>query len=145
MGDGLATLFAGLLGGPPNTTYSEVTGAVALTRAFDPKIMTFAAISAIILSFVSKLGAFLQTIPVPVMGGLFILLFGNIIVIGLSLLMKSKEDLHQPRNMAVLSIMLVTGIGGMTLSAGSLSLKGVGLASVLGLVLHLLLPKVKNV
>ena len=145
MGDGLATLFAGLVGGPPNTTYSEVTGAVALTRAFDPKIMTFAAISAIILSFVSKLGAFLQTIPVPVMGGLFILLFGNIIVIGLSLLMKSKEDLHQPRNMAVLSIMLVTGIGGMTLSAGSLSLKGVGLASVLGLVLHLVLPKVKNV
>ncbi len=145
MGDGIATLFAGLVGGPPNTTYSEVTGAVALTRAFDPKIMTFAAVSAIILSFVSKLGAFLQTIPVPVMGGLFILLFGNIIVIGLSLLMKTKEDLHQPRNMAVLSIMLVTGIGGMTLSAGSVSLKGVGLASILGLVLHLILPRAKNV
>jgi len=141
MGDGLATLFAGLIGGPPNTTYSEVTGAVALTKAFNPKIMTFAAISAIVLSFIGKLGAFLQTIPVAVMGGLLILLFGNIIVIGLGLLHKTKEDLYDPRNMAIMSIMLISGIGGMSLQAGNFSLKGVGLASILGLVLNLVLPK----
>lgn len=144
MGDGLATLFAGFVGGPPNTTYSEVTGAVALTKNFNPVIMTFAACCAIVLSFVGKLGAILQTIPVAVMGGLLILLFGNIIVIGLGLLHRSKEDLHCPRNMAIMSIMLICGIGGMTVSAGNFALKGVGLASVLGLVLNLILPKVKK-
>lgn len=144
MGDGIATMFAGFVGGPPNTTYSEVTGAVALTKAFNPSIMTFAAVSAIVLSFVGKLGAFLQTIPVAVMGGLLILLFGNIIVIGLGLLHKTKEDLHDPRNMAIMSIMLICGIGGMTLEAGNFSLKGVGLASLLGLVLNLVLPKSRN-
>lgn len=141
MGDGIATMFAGLVGGPPNTTYSEVTGAVALTKSFNPAIMTFAAVSAIILSFVGKLGAFLQTIPVAVMGGLLILLFGNIIVIGLGLLTKSKDDIHDPRNMAIMSIMFICGIGGMTLQAGNFSLKGVGLASILGLILNLILPK----
>ena len=84
LGDGLATSLASCLGGPPNTTYSEVTGAVTLTRAFNPAIMTWAALWAIALSFVGKLGAILQTIPTPVMGGILVLLFGAITVVGLS-------------------------------------------------------------
>ena len=76
LGDGLATSLASFLGGPPNTTYSEVTGAVALTRAFNPAIMTWAAIVAVALAFVGKLGAFLLTIPAPVMGGIMVLLLG---------------------------------------------------------------------
>ncbi len=81
LGDGLATTAAGLLGGPPNTTYSEVTGAVTLTRAFNPAIMTWAAIFAIALSFVGKLGGALGSIPMPVMGGIMILLFGMVTVV----------------------------------------------------------------
>ncbi|GKT13205.1 Nucleobase cation symporter 2 family like protein, partial [Aduncisulcus paluster] len=78
LGDGIATSIASFLGGPPNTTYSEVTGAVSITKAFNPAIMTWAAIFAIILAFVGKIGGFLSTIPVPVMGGIMLLLFGII-------------------------------------------------------------------
>lgn len=85
LGDGLATSLASFLGGPPNTTYSEVTGAVALIKVFNPAIMTWASICAILLSFVGKLGAFLQTIPTPVMGGILILLFGAIMVVGINI------------------------------------------------------------
>lgn len=81
---------ATMLGAPPNTTYSEVTGAVMLTRAFNPAIMTWAAITAIVLALVGKLGALLQTIPVPVMGGIMILLFGSIATVGLNTLIKTK-------------------------------------------------------
>ena len=89
-----------MLGGPPNTTYSEVSGAVALTRAFNPAIMTWAAITAIVLAFVGKLGAVLGTIPVPVMGGIMILLFGAITVIGINTLVRAGQDLMLPRNLA---------------------------------------------
>ncbi len=92
LGDGLATTFASVVGGPPNTTYSEVTGAVALTKAFNPMYMTIAAITAMILAFVGKLGAVLKTIPVPVMGGIMILLFGMIAAIGVSTLVRDKVD-----------------------------------------------------
>lgn len=81
VGDGLATLLAACLGGPPNTTYSEVTGAVALTRTFNPGVMTWAAITAILLAFIGKIGGLLQTIPAPEMGGILILLFGAITVV----------------------------------------------------------------
>ena len=141
LGDGLATSVAGLLGGPPNTTYSEVTGAVTLTRAFNPAIMTWAAIFAIILSFVGKLGGALGTIPMPVMGGIMILLFGMIAVVGLSVLSKLGEALSEPRNMVIVSTILVIGIGGLTLELGDdLKLAGIGLAGIAGLVLNLILP-----
>lgn len=84
LGDGIATTLAAFLGGPPNTTYSEVTGAVALTKIFNPAIMTWAAISAILLSFFGKLGAILQTIPVPVMGGILVVLFGTVVIVGMN-------------------------------------------------------------
>ncbi|MTI10217.1 uracil-xanthine permease family protein [Curvivirga aplysinae] len=140
LGDGLATSAASFLGGPPNTTYSEVTGAVALTRAFNPAIMTWAAVWAIALSFVGKLGAVLQTIPTPVMGGILVLLFGMITVVGLNTLVKSKDDIMTPRNMIIISMILVLGIGGLEVSVGGFALGGIGLAGIVGIVLNLILP-----
>jgi uracil permease len=145
LGDGLATSLAAFLGGPPNTTYSEVTGAVALTRMYNPAIMTWAAIFAILLAFVGKVGAFLQTVPVPVMGGIMLLLFGAITVVGLNALVKAGEDLTEPRNLAIVALILVFGIGGMAFSVNEFSLKGIGLAGITGVVLNLVLPRGKGV
>ncbi len=140
LGDGLATSLASFLGGPPNTTYSEVSGAVALTRAFNPAIMTWAAIAAILLAFVGKLGGFLNTIPVPVMGGIMVLLFGAIAVIGISTLVRAGTDLMEPRNLAIVAIILVFGIGGMNFDLAVVKLGGIGLAGVIGVILNLVLP-----
>lgn len=140
LGDGIATSLAAFLGGPPNTTYSEVSGAVALTRAFNPAIMTWAAISAILLAFIGKLGGFLNTIPVPVMGGIMVLLFGAIAVIGISTLVKAGTDLMEPRNLAIVAIILVFGIGGMSFDLAVVKLGGIGLAGIIGVLLNLLLP-----
>lgn len=144
LGDGLATMAASFLGGPPNTTYSEVTGAVALTRAFNPAVMTWAAVCAIALSCVNKLGAFLQSIPSPVMGGIMILLFGAIMVVGLNTLVQAGQDLMEPRNLAVVALIIIFGVGGMTFSIGSFRLGGIGLAAVTGVLLNLLLPGKKK-
>ncbi|WDP90044.1 MAG: uracil-xanthine permease [Desulfobacter sp.] len=141
LGDGLATSLASFLGGPPNTTYSEVTGAVALTKMFNPAIMTWAAIAAMLLAFVGKLGALLQTIPAPVMGGIMLLLFGAIMVVGLNTLVKSGDDLMEARNLAIVALILIFGIGGMSFSAGQFQLQGIGLAGILGVTLNLVLPK----
>ncbi|MBQ4833508.1 uracil-xanthine permease [Pseudoalteromonas sp. MMG010] len=143
-GDGLATSAASLFGGPPNTTYSEVTGAVMLTKNFNPKVMMWTAIIAIALAFISKMGAGLQTIPVPVMGGIMILLFGSIAVVGLNTLVKSGEDLTAPRNLSIVALILVCGIGGMHIGGSGFSLEGVSLCAILGIVLNLVLPKYKN-
>ncbi|MFZ0612506.1 MAG: uracil-xanthine permease family protein [Desulfobacterales bacterium] len=137
LGDGLATSLASFLGGPPNTTYSEVTGAVTLTRMYNPRIMTWAAVFAILLAFVGKLGALLQTIPVPVMGGIMLLLFGAITVVGLNTMVRAGDDLTEARNMIIVAVILVFGIGGMTL----FTLGGIGLAGISGVVLNLVLPK----
>jgi uracil permease len=144
LGDGLATSLASLLGGPPNTTYSEVSGAVALTRAFNPAIMTWAAISAILLSFVGKVGAILATIPTPVMGGIMILLFGMITVIGINTLVQSRQDLTTSRNLIIVAMILVCGIGGMKFTAGSFAIEKIGLAGIIGLLLNLILPGEKQ-
>ena len=144
LGDGIATSVAAMLGGPPNTTYSEVSGAVALTKAYNPAIMTWAALTAIILSFVGKIGALLATIPTPVMGGIMILLFGMITVVGINTLVKSGQDLTTPRNLIIVAVILVCGIGGMKFTAGSFAIEKIGLAGVLGIVLNLILPKDKE-
>ena len=141
LGDGLATTVAACLGGPPNTTYSEITGAVALTRAFNPAIMTWAAILAILLSFLGKLGAALETIPAPVMGGVLVVLFGTIVVVGMNNLVKSGDDLVNPRNLIVVGVILVLGVGGMSLEAGQFALEGIGLSSLVGVVLNWVLPQ----
>ncbi len=140
-GDGLATSAASLFGGPPNTTYSEVTGAVMLTKNFNPKVMMWTAIIAIALAFIAKMGAGLQTIPVPVMGGIMILLFGSIAVVGLNTLVKSGDDLTAPRNLSIVALILVCGIGGMHVGGSQFSLEGVSLCAILGIVLNLVLPK----
>jgi len=143
LGDGLATSVASLFGGPPNTTYSEVTGAVTITKAFNPAIMTWAAIAAIILAFVGKLGALLSTIPVPVMGGIMLLLFGIIASIGLGTLVKDQTDLSCPRNMIIVSMILVFSIGGMTFNFGEVAFSGIGLGAIVGVLLNLVLPQPK--
>jgi len=144
LGDGIATSVASLLGGPPNTTYSEVTGAVTITKAFNPAIMTWAAFAAIILAFVGKLGAVLSTIPVPVMGGILLLLFGVIASIGIATLLKEKPDLTCPRNMAIISMILVFSIGGMTFNFGGMAFSGIGLGAIVGIFLNLILPQPKE-
>ncbi|WP_136808852.1 uracil-xanthine permease family protein [Desulfosediminicola flagellatus] len=144
LGDGIATSIASLLGGPPNTTYSEVSGAVALTKAFNPAIMTWAALTAITLSFVGKVGAILATIPTPVMGGIMILLFGMITVVGINTLVRSGKDLTTPRNLIIVAVILVCGIGGMKFTAGAFAIEKIGLAGILGLLLNLILPQEKK-
>ena len=143
-GDGVATIAASCLGGPPNTTYSEVTGAVALTKSYNPAIMTWAAICAILLSFVGKVGAILASIPMPVMGGIMILLFGSITAVGLNTLVQSRENLLDTRNLIIVSVVIIFGIGGLTFEIFGFQLKGIGLAAITGVLLNLILPKPKN-
>ena len=140
LGDGLATSAASMLGGPPNTTYSEVTGAVMLTRNFNPRIMWWAAIVAIVLAFVGKFGAALQTIPAPVMGGILCLLFGSIAVVGLNALIRNQVDLSQSRNLVIVGVTLVFGIGNLVLG----QLEGIALCAVVAVVLNLVLPGSKE-
>lgn len=144
LGDGLATSAAALVGGPPNTTYSEVTGAVALTKAFNPVIMTWAAGFAIFLSFSGKTGALLQSIPTPVMGGIMTLMFGAIAAIGMNSLVRSGEDLSETRNMVITSLVLVFGLGGMALNYGEFTLQGIGLSAIVAIVLNIILPRAKT-
>lgn len=140
LGDGLATSAAGLFGGPPNTTYAEVTGAVMLTKNYNPKVMTWAAIFAIVLAFIGKFGAGLLSIPVPVMGGILCLLFGSIAVVGLSTLIRHQVDLAEARNLIIVSVTLVFGIGGMAFGYGEFSLSGISLCAIIALLLNLVLP-----
>ncbi len=144
LGDGLATSLAALFGGPPNTTYSEVTGAVALTKTFNPAVMTWAAIFAIGLAFIAKIGALLATLPTPVMGGILVLLFGAITVVGINTLVRAGEDLMQPRNLIIVALVLVSGVGGLSLGGEAYSLSGIGLAGILGVVANLVLPKARE-
>lgn len=140
MGDGLATSAAAMLGGPPNTTYSEVTGAVMLTRNFNPVVMLWAALFAIGLAFVAKFGAVLLSMPVPVMGGILCLLFGSIAVVGMNTLIRNQVDLSQARNLCIVSVTLVFGIGGMALGNEQFALQGISLCGVVAILLNLLLP-----
>ena len=144
LGDGLATSAASLVGGPPNTTYAEVTGAVMLTRNFNPSIMTWAAIWAIAISFCGKVGAFLSTIPTIVMGGIMMLVFGSIAVVGMSTLIRGKVDVTEARNLCIISVVMTFGIGNMFVNVGDVSLKGISLCAVVAILLNLILPKAKN-
>ncbi|POA98019.1 uracil permease [Chromobacterium sinusclupearum] len=140
-GDGLGVCVAGLIGGPPVTTYAEVTGAVMITRNFNPVTMTWAAVFAICMAFFGKFNALLQSIPMPVMGGIMVLLFGTIASIGLKTLIEAKVDLMEPRNLVIISVVLTAGIGGLTLKLGDFALAGVGLCSLLAIILNLILPR----
>lgn len=143
-GDGLGVCVAGLIGGPPVTTYGEVTGAVMLTKNSNPVIMTWAAIFAICMAFFGKFNALLASIPLPVMGGVMILLFGTIASLGLKTLIDAKVDMLKPKNLVIISSVLTTGIGGMSMKLGSISFAGVGLCAILAILLNLLLPERKD-
>ena len=141
LGDGLATSLASLFGGPPNTTYSEVTGAVMLTKMFNPRIMIWAAFFAIGLAFVAKFGIALRTIPAPVMGGILILLFGSIAAVGMNILVKAQVDLADQRNLVIVSTTLVFGIGGMAIGNADFSLTGISLCGLVAITLNAVLPQ----
>jgi uracil permease len=106
--------------------------------------MTWAAITAILLAFVGKLGGFLSTIPVPVMGGIMVLLFGAIAVIGINTLVRAGTDLMQPRNLTIVAVILVFGIGGMSFDLTVVKLGGIGLAGIIGVLLNLILPQARE-
>ncbi|RKX87289.1 MAG: uracil permease, partial [Spirochaetes bacterium] len=139
LGDGLATSLSALMGGPANTTYSENTGAVALTGVKDPVVMRIAAVFAIILSIIPKFTAIIGSIPGPVIGGISILLFGMISSIGIKNMVDAKIDLTLPSNLMVTAAMLVLGLGGASFTIGAVTLSGLGLAALVGIFLNIVL------
>jgi len=142
LGDGLATSLAGLIGGPANTTYSENTGAVALTGVSNPIIMRIAAVFAIFLSLIPKFTALIGTIPAPVIGGISILLFGMISSIGIKNMVDARVNLSNPKLLIISAAMLVLGLGGAAFKLGPVQLSGLGLAAIFGIILNAILrPK----
>jgi uracil permease len=139
LGDGLATSISALIGGPANTTYSENTGAVALTGNFNPIVMRIAAIFAIGLSLIPKFTAAIGTIPVPVIGGISILLFGMISSIGIKNMVDARINLTDPKMLIITAVMLVLGLGGASFELGNFAISGLGLAAVIGIILNAIL------
>ena len=144
LGDGLACLAASLFGGPPVTTYSEVTGAMQITRITSPAVIRIAAGTAIVFSVIGKLSAILQSIPSAVLGGIMLLLFGSIAAVGIQNLINNKVNLDHTRNIIIVSVVLTLGIGGAIIPIGSFSLSGIGLSALAGVILNLLLPTDKK-
>jgi uracil permease len=141
LGDGIATSMAGCFGSVPNTTYSEVTGAISLTKVTNPFILRISAVTAIIFSLAGKVSGILKTIPQAVLGGIMLLLFGLIASVGIKTLVDSKANMGHIRNQVIVSLILTIGIGGAIVSWGTFSLSGIGLAAVVGIILNLVLPK----
>jgi uracil permease len=137
-------IFSGLLGGPPNTTYGENIGVMAVTRVFSVWVIGGAAVMAIAMSFLPKVGALLATIPVHVMGGICILLFGIIASAGVRMMVEDKTDFSQKRNLIIASVILVIGIGGAKLHFGATEIGEMSLATYVGVLLNLILPKGKG-
>ena len=144
LGDGLACLAASFFGGPPVTTYSEVTGAMQITRITSPAVIRIAAGTAIVFSIIGKLSAIRQSIPSAVLGGIMLLLFGSIATVGIQNLINNKVNLDQTRNIIIVSIVLTLGIGGAIIPMGSFSLSGIGLSALAGVILNLVIPKAKE-
>jgi uracil permease len=153
LGDGIATIMAGCIGAPANTTYSENTGVLAVTQNYNPAIIRLAAVFAIILGVFRPVGSVLQTVPVPVMGGVSFILFGMIAAIGMRTISEAKIDFTHSRNLIIVTLILVTGLArpiadvnspGIAISVGAVQFSGIGLAAIVGLlanlVLHVILP-----
>ena len=143
LGDGAACVAASLLGGPPVTTYSEVTGAISLTKITDPSVIRIAAIVGILFSVLGKISAVLKTIPNAVLGGIMLLLFGTIAAVGVNNLIKNKVDMGNTRNLVIASLILTLGIGGAEMSFSGITIGGIGLAALVGVILNLIIPKGK--
>ena len=141
LGDGAACLASALLAGPPVTTYSEVTGAMSITKVTSPAVIRISAATAIVFSVIGKLSALLRSIPQAVLGGIMLLLFGTIASVGLLNLMRNKVDLNQTRNIIIIAVTLTMGIGGAVLSYGNFAISGIGLSAIVGITLNLCLPQ----
>ncbi|MGL4739118.1 MAG: uracil-xanthine permease family protein [Cellulosilyticaceae bacterium] len=142
LGDGLATITAGLLGGPANTTYGENTGVLAVTKVYDPSIIRLAAAFAIVLSLCGKFTAIVQTIPQAVMGGISIVLFGMIAAVGVRTVVEEQLDFTHSRNLLIAAVIFVVGIGVVDVPiVGTITISGLAIAALLGVVLNKLLPK----
>jgi len=147
-GDGLASVWAALWGGPPNTTYSENIGVMAITRVYSVWVLGGAAVVAILLSLFQKFGALIQTIPTPVLGGVSILLFGIIASSGLRTIVESGVNFKDKRNLIITSVMLVIGVGGgrlgFEIKGIPFELANVALATLIGIILNLIFPVSKE-
>lgn len=144
LGDGLACVAASFIGGPPVTTYSEVTGAISLTKIADPSVIRIAALFGILFSVLGKVSALLKTIPDAVLGGIMLLLFGTIAAVGVNSLVKNKIDLSDTRNLIIVSLILILGIGGAEFTIGTFTIGGIGLSALVGVLLNLILPRDKQ-
>lgn len=143
-GDGLAQVIAGIFGAPPVTSYGENIGVMALNKIYSVYVIAGAAVLAIVMSFVGKVSALLQSIPSPVLGGISIALFGVIASSGLKILIEAQTNFDNKKNLLIASVVLVSGIGGLTLQLSGLQISGVALSTVLGIALYLILPEPKN-
>lgn len=155
LGDGVATMFAGLIGGPANTTYGENTSVLAVTKVYDPSLLRLAAMIAIVLGFLGKFGAILQTIPAPVMGGVSVVLFSMITSVGMRTISSANIDFTDNRNLLISGLILIIGIGSeflridpnfkgiVGLQIGQAQITGVSLAALVGIVVNKVLPETK--
>ena len=141
LGDGVATMFAGLCGGPANTTYGENTGVLAVTKVYDPSVIRIAAVFAIVLGFIGKFGTVISCIPTPVSGGIGIVLYGMIASVGVRILINNRINFGNSRNLMIASVILVLGIGCDSIPvSGTLTISGLALAAVVGMILAAILP-----
>ncbi len=140
IGDGVATFCAGFIGGPANTTYGENTGVIGLTKVASVWVIGGAAVTAFCLGFIGKFTALVQTIPGAVMGGVSILLFGVIASSGVRVLINNQIDFGRQRNLIIGAVILIVGIGGLTINVGKITLSGMALSAIIGVILHLILP-----
>lgn len=153
LGDGLATMFSGIIGAPPNTTYGENTSVLAVTKIYDPSLLRLAAMIAVVLGFLGKFGAILQTIPAPVMGGVSVVLFSMITSVGMRTIATAKIDFSDNRNLLISGLILIIGIGSEFLSIdpnfkglvgiqiGQAQITGVSLAALVGIIVNKVLPE----
>lgn len=145
LGDGVATAFAGLLGGPANTTYGENTGVLAVTKNYDPSVIRIAAVVAMVLGIMGKFGGFVTSIPRPVIGGISIVLYGMISSVGIRILINSKLNFGDSRNLIIAALILVLGIGCDSIPiTATVTVSGLALAAIVGIILALILPKGKD-
>lgn len=140
LGDGLACVAASFIGGPPVTTYSEVTGAISLTKISDPSVIRIAGLFGILFSVLGKVSVLLKTIPEAVLGGIMVLLFGTIASVGINTIVKNKVDMGNTRNLVIVSLILILGIGGAELTFGTFTIGGIGLSALVGVILNLIIP-----
>ena len=141
LGDGLSSVIAGFVGGPPTTSYGENIGVLAMTKIHSVWVLAGAAFFAILFSFCGKIAALIQSIPTPVIGGISFLLFGMIAANGLRILVDNKINFEAKRNLIITAVILVVGIGGTYLKLGNFQLTSIALSTIFGIVLNLILPK----